>query len=734
MPRSLAPLFALAMAIVLRVIAPGAVADLQFRVFDGFQRLRPRPFTPAPVRIVDIDDASLARVGQWPWPRTVLAALSDRLFDLGAAVVVFDAVFAEPDRTSPARLLENLDGLAGDSALRRELEALPDHDAVLADAFRRGRVVTGFVFNEASEGREPAAKAGFNFGGDPFAHLTPRAGTVVNLPALEAAATGNGSFTVDPDRDGVHRRLPLVFAHRGVLHPSLALEAVRVASGASAYSLKTAGASGETSFGTSTGITELRIGREFRIPVGPRGELWVWYTAPDVERSVPAFEVLAGRTERSKIEGQIVLVGTSAAGLRDLAVTPLAPVAPGVTVHAQAIEQILLGEYLERPDWATGAELVYLALLGLSTALLIPRVGAVGTALLGAGAIALAIALSWHAYATWHWLLDPVYPGIAVLGVYLVGSLQNYLHSEAQRRRVRGAFSRYLAPALVDELATHPEKLRLGGEMREMTLLFSDVRGFTSISERLDPEALTHLINAFLTPMTEIILASRGCIDKYMGDCVMAFWNAPLDDPEHPAHACEAALAMLQALAQLNARLAAGDPVLGRPLPPLAIGIGLNTGLCCVGNMGSDQRFDYSVIGDEVNLASRLEGQSARYGVPIVIGENTRARVPGFAALELDRIRVKGKSRPVRIHALMGDPKTAQSASFLRLSAGHEAMLAAYRAQRWGDALQAIGACRRDGAAFPLDALYRLYEERVMTFRLSPPGPEWDGVFVAQSK
>jgi adenylate cyclase len=312
--------------------------------------------------------------------------------------------------------------------------------------------------------------------------------------------------------------------------------------------------------------------------------------------------------------------------------------------------------------------------------------------------------------------------------------MQNFLQSEAQRRRVRGAFSRYLSPTLVDELAAHPDKLRLGGEMRDMTLLFSDVRGFTTISEQLDPHALTHLINRFLTPMTEVILSRRGCIDKYMGDCVMAFWNAPLDDPEHPRHACDAALAMVMALAELNAKLATETAEFGHPLPPLVVGIGINTGACCVGNMGSDQRFDYSVISDEVNLASRLEGQSKTYGVTVVLGENTYARVPELATLELDLIRVKGKTRPVRIFVLLGDEALASRDSFHQLVKAHDGMLAAFRGQRWEEALGALSSCRGLGAGLGLEGLYALYEERIEGFRASPPGPDWDGVYVAKTK
>ncbi len=737
-PRWLAPLAVLGLGLALRIAEPDTLQELQLRVFDTFQKLEPRPYTDVPVRIVDIDDATLEKFGQWPWPRTRVAELVEDLFGYGAAVVVFDAVFAEPDRTSPRRMLDNLEGVALSPDLERALESLPDHASELARVVSDTRVVTGFGFTHESGGRRPRSAVGFTYGGDPFTHLLERSGSVVNLPELEEAAAGNGSFSVDPDLDGTHRRVPLVFSYGGELFPSLAAEAVRVATQGTAYAIKTVGSSGEKSYGEDTGITQVRIGREFVVPTNPSGEIWVWFTERRPERFIPAWQVLEGVADRSRLEGHIVLIGTTAAGLKDIRATPLDPVAPGVAVHANIIEQILLGEYLERPDWATGAEVTYLFALGLLLVVLIPRLGAIGTALLGAGAVFAAFALSWWAYVSWRWLFDPLYPALAALGVYLVGSAQNYLASEAQRRQVRGAFGRYLSPTLVDELAANPEKLRLGGEMREMTFLFSDVRGFTTLSEQLDPHALTRLINAFLTPMTDVILERRGTIDKYMGDCVMAFWNAPLDDPEHPRHGCEAALAMAAALRELNAKLVSDPSAFGRPIPPLEIGIGLNTGMCVVGNMGSDQRFDYSVISDEVNLASRLEGQSKTYHVSIVLGENTQTKVPDLATLELDAIRVKGKTKPVRIFTLLGLETLAATREFAALRAAHDAMLEAYRARRFEtvpgacEELRALAA--KAGQERALEGLHALYEERAREFLASPPPADWDGVYVATTK
>ncbi|MBM3571087.1 MAG: adenylate/guanylate cyclase domain-containing protein, partial [Alphaproteobacteria bacterium] len=336
-------------------------------------------------------------------------------------------------------------------------------------------------------------------------------------------------------------------------------------------------------------------------------------------------------------------------------------------------------------------------------------------------------------------LFDPVYPSAVILMVYIAESLILYFRSEAERRTVRTAFSRYMSPALVAQLAQHPERLKLGGQMRDMTLLFCDIRGFTTISEQFDAEGLTRFINRFLTPMTDVILGKQGTIDKYMGDAIMAFWNAPLDDPHHAANACRAALTMIADLSALNQNWRKEAEAEGRPFRPVDIGIGLNSGLCCVGNMGSDQRFDYSVLGDDVNLASRLEGQSKTYGVAIVVGENTRARAPGFATLEIDLIKVKGKTKPVRIFTLAGDEAEVASNSFQTLKSTHDAMMAAYRGQDWNGAERSLEQCRemvkgRSRAAGRFDGLYDVYAERIAEFRARPPGPDWDGVYVAMTK
>jgi len=516
-----------------------------------------------------------------------------------------------------------------------------------------------------------------------------------------------------------------------------ALETLRVVQGGRrSFQIKTAGASGEYAMGASTGITKVKIG-SFVIPTDSRGRMRIHFTDAVPERFIPAWKVFEADFPRQAVEGMILLIGTSAAGLKDQRPTPLNPAAAGVEVHAQALEQMILGKFLERPDWAEGAEILYLAGLGLLLITLLPWHGALWCAVLGGGATLGAFGFSWYAYDTLGMLFDPVYPSIFALMVYIILSLVNFLRNEAEKNQVRGAFSRYMSPALVEQLAENPDQLQLGGVMRDMTILFADVRGFTAISEiyKSDPQGLTSLINRFLTPTTNVILARQGTIDNYMGDCIMAFWNAPLDDDDHARHACSSAMQMMIVVDELNVVLEAEAKAEDRRFIPIIIGIGLNSGECCVGNMGSEQRFNYSVLGDDVNLAARLEGQSKTHGVDIVIGENTYSRALDFAYIELDLIKVKGKNEAVRIHALLGKPEIGETADFIALAERHAAMLTAYRAQNWDEARSLGTECRPLGEKFGgLDRLYDLYDGRIDEFVADPPGADWDGVFVATTK
>jgi len=720
-------------ALALRIWDPSSVARLRAVVFDTYQQISPRKFDPSlPLRIVDIDEDSLKRVGQWPWPRTVLAQLVRKLSDSGAAAIGFDMVFPEHDRMSPANALRfwpQSDALAG---LREEVEKLPSNDQVLAEAIGQGTVVLGFIATPQG-GSIPQSKAGFAHGGDDprlFAPTYP--GAAASLPELQDKASGAGSLNWLPEYDQIIRRVPMVVQVGDKLYPSFAADMLRLAQGASTYIVKSSGASSETSFGEKTGIVKIRIG-DYEVPTEADGQMLIRFTHQAKERYLPAWRVLNGEIGKEDIEGRLAIIGTSAAGLLDLRATPLEASVPGVELHAQAIEQILQGSFLQRPDFATPAELLYILVLGLLIAFLIYRMGAIGSAVLGGIAVAAVIGVSWYAFAAFGWLVDPIYPAIALAAIYLTGTLFVFLRTERERNRVRHAFGHYMAPALVERLADDPSRLKLGGETRDMTLLFSDVRGFTAISEGLDAEELTHFLNSLFTPLSKIILEEQGTIDKFMGDAVMAFWNAPLDDSEHASHACRAALRIMQQMPDLNAHWRGEAEAKGRFFNPVKIGIGLNTGVCCVGNLGSETRFDYSVIGDNVNIASRLEGQSKTYDVVTIVGESTTARAPDFAFLELDLLKVKGKTEATRIFALLGDGEVKQSQTFIELSTRHGEFLQRYRTKDWDAAESLARDCERlNGAG--LDRLYALYRERIAFFRHNPPPAHWDGTAEALGK
>jgi adenylate cyclase len=720
-------------ALALRLWDPVPVARLRSVVFDTYQQIKPRSYNPgSPVRIVDVDEESLKRIGQWPWPRTILAALVQKLTKSGAAAIGFDMIFPEPDRMSPASVLKawpQTDALAG---LRAEVEKLPSNDALLAEAIGGAPVSLGFIAAPQATS-VPLPKAAFAFGGDDpklFAPAFP--GAVTSLVALQEKASGAGSINWIPEHDQIIRRVPLVMTIADKLYPSISADLLRLAQGASTFMVKSSGASGEKSYGAKTGIIGLRIG-DLEVPTESDGQMWVRFTPHTKARFVPAWRVLDGELGKDEFEGRIVLIGTSAAGLLDLRATPLDASVPGVELHAQAIEQIVEGAFIVRPDFATAAEVLFILVLGSLIAVLIYRAGALAGAVLGWAATVTVIALSWYAFSQLGWLADPIYPVLALTAIYLAGTLVVFLRTEQERNRVRNAFGHYMAPALVERLAGDPSQLKLGGETREMTLLFSDVRGFTGISEGLDAEELTRFLNTLFTPLSNIILEEQGMIDKFMGDAVMAFWNAPLDDPEHPRRACGAALRMMGAMKDLNRQWQDEATAKGRPFRPVKIGIGVNTGICCVGNLGTETRFDYSVIGDNVNVASRLEGQSKTYDVVVIVGESTTARAPDFAFLELDLLKVKGKTTATRIFALLGDAELKHSRGFADLTARHAEFLQTYRAKDWDKADMLRRDCDRMNG-LGLDRLYALYGERISHYRANPPPDGWDGTAEALEK
>lgn len=721
-------------AVAFRIADPSPIAQLRLIVFDSYQKISPRPYDPdTPVRIIDIDEESLRRVGQWPWPRTKIAEMIDRLTQLNTAAIAFDVVFAEPDRLSPREVMKQIPKSQLPDTVWQTLEALPSNDTTLAEAVSRSRVILGFVLTNDTGTELPVSIGKFaQAGDDPRQFVPSYTGAAGNLAELQANARGLGALNWVPELDAVVRRVPILLRGGDTLYPSLSAETLRVAQGETTHVVKASGASGEFSFGQQTGVVAVKIG-QFIVPTDKTGQVWVHFSEPTDARTIPAWKVLSGDATADQLAGRIVLVGASAAGLFDLQTTPLETGVPGVQAHAQAIESIFAGDLLLRPDYALGLELAYLIVAAIFLILLMRRIPVHWSVIAFFACIIMVNAGSWYAFKEWKWLLDPVYPSIALFVVFVAGEVQLLVATERERRYITGAFGRYLSPDLVARLSDEHEGLELGGEIRNMTLLFCDVRDFTKISEGLSAGELTALINRFLTPMTEAILVRQGTIDKYMGDAIMAFWNAPLDDPDHAQHACDAAVDMIARLAELNTVLKAEADEGGRTFTPLNIGIGINTGEACVGNMGSAHRFDYSVIGDNVNVASRLEGQSKTYAVQIVIGEATAETLDQWPTLELDLIKVKGKAKAERVFTILPQPSDDQAYDPGRLQKQHATLLEAYREKHWDTALELLAQCR---TLAPQAALgyYDVLDARIDHYRGAPPPADWDGTYEAETK
>lgn len=738
----LASLTVLIVALLIRAADPSAITRLRDVAFDTFQRIQPRAVPEDfPVRIVDIDEEALAAHGQWPWPRTLAARLNDRLVEKGALVIAYDVIFAEPDRSSIPRLARDLASFTDPETLQRIITTFPDNDVVSA-ALAGSRSVLGFGFEPVARGRAPMRKNGFAAAGDdPRGFLPVWPGSVKPLDVLEQAARGLGSVNTDPDPSsdaGVVRRVPMLFRLGGQSepYPALAIETLRVAQDASTYIAKSSNASGEFAFGTRTGIVSIKVG-QLEIPTDAQGRITLYDSGHRPSRYVSANAVLSGRVPADRLDGHIVLIGTSALGLKDLRNTPIEANVPGVEVHAQIVEQILSGVYLLRPDYATGLELLFILVLGALFVALVPKLSGgqmALVALVALVAIAIAVLGPWFAFSLGRRLLDPVYPAATLAAIYAVGSAFGFMQTEAERARIRGAFGMYLSPDLVAQLARHPDQLKLGGEQREITVMFTDVRGFTTIAEQFDPQGLAVFMNRFLTPMTDIILEAKGTVDKYMGDNIMAFWNAPLPLAHHPRHACEAALVMTRRLAELNVEWRREAHEQGRNHIPVMMGIGINTGVASVGNFGSTQRFAYTLLGDSVNLASRLEGQCKTYAVGAILGEATAKLVTEFALVEIDLIQVKGKTEPERIFALAGDRAMARTPQFAAFLEKQEAFLVAYRAGDFAEALKRVRAAKSTAeAAGWVNGYHDVMRRRTKKLIANPP-PIWDGVFVATEK
>ncbi len=708
---------------------PPLLEELRLKSFDLLLRQRPAPLAKPSVVIVDIDLRSLMQEGQWPWPRNRIAKLISSIAAAQPKVIGLDIVFAEPDRSSPKRLTE--DGGAADmpAAAQDYLNSLPDNDQVLADTLSASPVpvVLGHLFT--SQGGIGGHKAAPRSGGmllkdqdpAPFLHSFPEADT--NLPLLEQAAQDSGFFNIIPDKDAIVRRLPLLINFHGEPYPSLTLSMLRAADG---------GGSPVAVQSNENGVRMVQTGPHI-IPVTQRGEMLVNFSRPAYAgdkselpylSAVDLLDNVLPAEKLALLQNAYVIVGSSVPGLFDFIAVAENDSFPGVEFHAQALNTILTRSFLQRPEWIRGMEIAHLAALGLLLALLLPRTGAVGGGLLVSVAVCGSSVFSVWLLKQYGFLVDMVTPAASSLLIFSGLTSLNYFIKEKEAERIRSAFSQYLSPEVVEELVKNQDSVVLTGEERELTILFSDIRSFTSMAEQMRPEALCAFLNEYLTPMTAAVMNQRGTVDKFIGDAVMAFWNAPLTTPSHALHACECALAMLKELETLNRSW------LQRGLPAIRIGIGIHCGMARVGNMGSRQRFEYTVIGDTVNLASRLEGLTKLYGAEILVSGAVRNALEGrFLFRQVDTVRVVGKHEPVTVFQLLGELNAAAGMAEELLL--HNEALDMYSN---GDFQGAGRLFSRLAARQPEDnKLYTLYIERCRLLAENPP-PHWDGITDLRSK
>ena len=635
-----------------RLADPPTLTALRGAGFDTLQRVFPRfAARDQPVRIVDIDEASLAKLGQWPWPRNSLAELVNRLKALGAAAIVFDIMFPEADRLSPAAIVNKPDlmkglGLSADSGL---LTALPDNDKLFGAAIADSPVVLATAAVPNAPILRPYDKAGFAATGQSaILAPPPLRGQVNNLDNLTVAAKGLGLITLDlAQSQGITRDIPLLWSDGTGFRPSLVLEALRVAQGASTYVVNGSPTSVNAIQSVSVGALE--------IPTAEDGQFSVYYTPDDKSLYVSAADVLNDAAQAAisvKISGNIVLIGTSAAGLLDTRTSSLGEAVPGVSVHAQVLQQILSGQFLVRPQWATGAEMsvtfVLATLLVGAAAYARPGRSVAGCA----AAIAALLGLVVFAFKAKGVVLDVSFPLLALLTAFLATITFRLLVIDREGRQMRLAFGHYVAPSVLRVIEADPGQLKLGGQVREITVMFVDIENFTPLSEKLQPDELVRVINDVLSCCSTAILANFGTIDKFMGDAVMAFWNAPLDQPDHQYLAARAALDVQTELSKLNAQGDFKSRLAAIGAWPVGARIGLASGPACVGNMGASDRFDYSVVGETVNIAARAETACKTLGVKIVIAGKLSEKTASLNPRPETAIAMKGKSQAMTVWSL----------------------------------------------------------------------------------
>jgi adenylate cyclase len=715
----------------------GFVQFIDAKLYDYRLRLTLPDKGDDRIVILDVDEKSLKEEGRWPWGRDKLAALMDKLFDhYGVAVVGFDVVFAEKDNSSGLKVLQDLGknqfkSVAQFQSVLSQIRPHLEYDKLFADKIRQRNVVLGYYFSNSERGLsqslsgvlpEPVFPAG-TFKGRPISFMRWDS-YGANLPELQSSAVTAGHFNPVVDFDGVVRRVPMIVEYDGAYYESLSLAVVRAVLGMPKLSPGYA-TSKDKDYGGLEWLTLKSAQGNLRIPVDAEVSALVTYRGGrGTFRYISASDVLHERTPLADMQHKIVLVGTSAPGLMDMRSTPVGEVYPGVEIHANMISAILNQDVKQNPPYVLGANVLMLLVVGVALAILLPLLSPIYGTSLSSGVLLLEVVVNGYLWEYGNIALPLAGGLIMVFALFALNMTYGYFATERTKRQITGLFGQYVPSEVVDEMSKNPEQVSMEGESREMTILFSDVRGFTTISEGLEPRDLSLLMNEFLTPLSRVIYSHRGTIDKYMGDCIMAFWGAPLPDDRHAYHAVLSGLEMQRTLSDLQPHFKE------RGWPRIAIGVGINTGRVSVGNMGSEVRVAYTVMGDAVNLASRLEGITKEYGAGVLVGEVTKEDAPEFVYRELDLVRVKGKDKPVAIFEPLGLAGEVEPAVHEEIKLFQQA-LRMYRKQEWDKAeLQLFNLLK----IAPQSRLYEVYGERVAYYRNNPPGESWDGVFAFKTK
>lgn len=699
-----------------------------------------------------VDEKSLDELGRWPWPRSLIADVIRKLDSEGAAAMGFDIGFLEKDHNTNMKLIQKLESevkrrgvLSDDISKFFERErALADNDLILANAIKEAKmpVVLGYFLRMerdssvahvtpemVTEQVENLKNAHYTFvrflAGDPDLEIPSLAQAfmpVSNIPQLVEVAESSGYMNMFQDIDGTVRWIPMVIQLRDKLYLPLSLQTLRQALGRQNNGIVPPA----SIFVTEVGVEKIIIG-DLELPTDERGRFLINYRGPShTFPHISMADILAGRFKPGTFKDKIVLAGATAIGIYDMRVVPFETGYPGLEVHANTIDNILRQDFLIRPNWAAIFDILFMILAALTLGIVLPKMSAFVGPIFGLALLAAETGVNFMFFRAGIWL-DLVFPIMTVILVYTGITVFRYMTEEREKKKIKGAFQTYVNPSVVNEMLKNPDMLQLGGDKMELSVLFSDIVGFTTISEGLDPEALVHLLNRYLTSMTDIVFKYNGTLDKYIGDAIMAVYGAPLPDPEHALNACRTALQMLQDLATLREELAAEDP----NVPYIDIRIGVNTGEMVAGNMGSESRFDYTVMGDEVNLGARLESGSKQYGTKLLIGENTHAQVKDVMfCRELDLVAVKGKTLPVRIFELLGENGDAPDEQRRMVDMFIKA-LDAYKAQKWDKAEASLNDLLKE---FPDDGPSKVFLGRVADLRNDPPPADWDGVFVMTSK